>query len=105
MNITLWVTIAICAVVGIANIVTFATLIPKDSAQNSKILAIVTAFSFVVSGIAYALALYNFSNNPNNLIFFMLGLMMLVILPASLISVSISSVAVSNLRDTLAAAQ
>jgi len=49
--------------------------------------------------------LYNFSTNPTYLIQFMLGLMMLVILPAALISVSISTIAVSNLRDTLAAGQ
>jgi len=105
MNWPYYVSIAICAVLFIADIVMFATLVPKDSSQNTKLLTIVSVFSFAVSIVAYALALYNFSTNPTYLIQFMLGLMMLVILPAALISVSISTIAVSNLRDTLAAGQ
>lgn len=82
---------------------TFATLVPKDSSQNTKLLAVVSVFSFATSITAYALALYHFSSNPAYLIQFLLAIVMLVILPAALISVSVSTVTVSNLRDTLAA--
>ena len=82
---------------------TFATLVPKDSSQNTKLLAVVSVFSFATSITAYALALYHFSSNPAYLIQFLLAIIMLVILPAALISVSVSTVTVSNLRDTLAA--
>ena len=82
---------------------TFATLVPKDSAQNTKLLAIISVFSFAASLTGYALALYHFSHNPAYLIQFILGLVMLVILPASLISVGVSTITISNLRDTLAA--
>ena len=83
--------------------VTYGTLLPKDSAQNTKLLAIVTVFSFVASLIAYALALYHFSHNPGQMIQFILGIVMIVILPCALISASISTITISNLRDTLAA--
>ena len=83
--------------------VTYGTLLPKDSSQNTKLLAIVTVFSFVSSLIAYALALYHFSHNPGQMIQFILGIVMIVILPCALISASISTITISNLRDTLAA--
>jgi hypothetical protein len=82
---------------------TFATLVPKDSSQNTKLLAVIGVFSFAASITAYGLALYHFSSNPAYLIQFLLGLIMLVVLPASLISVSVSTITISNLRETLAA--
>jgi hypothetical protein len=97
------IALAICVVLFTVTIVTFTALIPKDSAQNSKLLAIVSVFSFASSVVAYALAQYVFSKDPSNLIQFMLAMVMLVALPASLISVAISTISVSNLRDTLAA--
>lgn len=84
-------------------VATYATLVPKDSAQNTKLLAVITVFSFATAITAYALALYHFSSNPTYLIQFILGMLMLVVLPASLIAVSVSTVTISNLRDTLAA--
>ena len=97
------VAIAICAMMTVMVGVTFGTLIPKDSAQNTKLLALVTVFSFVASLIAYALALYHFSHNPSQLIQFILFILMIVVLPCALISAGISTVTISNLRDTLAA--
>jgi hypothetical protein len=98
-----YIAIAICVVMFAVVVGTFATLVPKDSSQNTKLLAVVSVFSFATSITAYALALYHFSSNPAYLIQFLLAIIMLVILPAALISVSVSTVAVSNLRDTLAA--
>jgi hypothetical protein len=97
------IALAICIVLFTVTVVTFTTLVPKDSAQNSKLLAIVSVFSFASSIVAYALAQYVFSKDPSNLIQFMLAMVMLIALPASLISVAISTISVSNLRDTLAA--
>jgi hypothetical protein len=98
-----YIAIAICVVMFAVVVGTFATLVPKDSSQNTKLLAVVSVFSFATSITAYALALYHFSSNPAYLIQFLLAIVMLVILPAALISVSVSTVTVSNLRDTLAA--
>jgi hypothetical protein len=98
-----YIAIAICVVMFSVVVGTFATLVPKDSSQNTKLLAVVSVFSFATSITAYALALYHFSSNPAYLIQFLLAIIMLVILPAALISVSVSTVTVSNLRDTLAA--
>jgi hypothetical protein len=95
--------IAVCVVLGITTISTYATLLPKDSAQNTKLLTVVSVFSFVTSITAYFLAVYYFSTNPNYLIQFVLAVVMLVILPGTLISASISTITISNLRDTLAA--
>jgi uncharacterized membrane protein YoaK (UPF0700 family) len=97
------ISVVICAMLVIVVGVTFGTLIPKDSSQNTKLLAIITVFSFVASLIAYALALYHFSHNPANMIQFILGIVMIIILPCALIAASVSTVTISNLRDTLAA--
>lgn len=94
---------AVCAVLGITTIATYATLLPKDSAQNTKLLTVVSVFSIVTSITAYFMAVYYFSSNPSRLIQFILAIVMLVILPGMLISASISTITVSNLRDTLAA--
>ena len=98
-----YVAIGICAVLITIVGAVFGTLVPKDSSQNTKLLAVISVFSFATAITAYALALYHFSHNPNYLVQFLLGIVMLVILPAALISASVSTVTISNLRDTLAA--
>lgn len=102
-NLPYYVSIGICAVLLSVVIGTFATLVPKDSAQNSKLLAVISVFSFAASITAYALAMYHFSHNPQYLIQFILAIVLLVLLPAALMSVSVSTITISNLRDTLAA--
>lgn len=104
-NFPYYVSIGACVIVFTVVVATFATLVPKDDAQNSKLLAVISVFSFVSAITGYAIALYHFGNNPQYLIHFMLAMVMLVLLPASLISVSISTITISNLRDTLAAGQ
>lgn len=81
----------------------YSSLIPKDSAQNTKMLTTITVFSFAAAIAAYGLALWHFSANPQYMIQFILAVVMLILLPSALISVSISTVTISNLRDTLAA--
>ena len=78
------------------------SLSQKDKANNTKLLSIITAFSVAVSVFAYGLTLYYFSRNPEYLIQFLLAITMLVMLPGTLIGVSVASIAVSNLRDTIA---
>ena len=95
--------ITVCILLSIITIVTFRSLILKDSAENTKLLAIIVVFSFVASLTAYALALFHFASNPAYMIQFILLIVMVVILPASLISAGVSTLAVSNLRDTMAA--
>jgi uncharacterized membrane protein YjgN (DUF898 family) len=101
-NLPYYVSIALCSVLGITVASTFATLVPKDSAQNTKLLSIVSIFCFAASIVGYGIALFHFSHNPGHMIQFILMITMLVILPASLISVAISTVTISNLRDSLA---
>ena len=95
--------ISICVLLAGVTIGTFAKLLPKDSAQNTKLLTVVSVFSFVTSITAYFLAVYYFSTNPNYMIQFILAIVMLFILPGMLISTSVSTITISNLRDTLAA--
>lgn len=104
-KIAFYVTLALCLTFIITAISLYSLLLPKDDAQNTKILISVTVFSFAASVTAYALALWHFSSNPNQMIHFTLGMMMLVMLPASLVSASVSTITISNLRDTLAASQ
>jgi hypothetical protein len=98
-----YVAIAICVVMFTTVVTTFSTLVPKDSAQNTKLMIVISVFSFATAITAYALALYHFSHNPQYLVQFMLAMIMLVILPMSLISTSISTITISDLRDVLAA--
>lgn len=102
-NLPYLVSLGICATLIIIAGITFGTLIPKDSSQNTKLLAIVTVFSFVASLIAYALSLYHFSHNPTQMIQFILAIVMIIVLPCALVSASISTITISNMRDTLAA--
>ena len=94
--------IAICVVLFTVIAATFGSLSQKDTANNTKLLSIIIAFSVAASIFAYGLALYYFSKNPDFLIQFLLATVMLILLPGMLVSVSISSVTVSNLRDTIA---
>ena len=104
-KIAFYVTIALCIAFVITTISLYGLLLPKDDSQNSKILISITVFSFAASICAYGLALWHFSSNPNQMIHFTLGFMMLVVLPASLTSAAVSTITISNLRDTLAASQ
>jgi len=101
-NLPYYVSIALCAVLVVTVASTFGTLVPKDSSQNTKLLAIISVFCFASAIVAYGIALFHFSHNPGQMIQFLLMVTMLVILPASLISVAISTVTISNLRDSLA---
>jgi len=94
--------ITICIVLFTLIVVTFSTLIPKDTANNSKLMSMIVAFSASVSIFSYGLALYYFSRNPESLLQFILAVMFLVMLPGILISSSIATVTVSNLRDIVA---
>lgn len=103
-NWSYYVAIAVCVTLSIVTLSTYATLVPKDSSENTKLLAITGTFSLAASIFAYAIALYHFSHNPTYMIQFILAIVLLVCLPAALFSMSISTITVSNLRDTLAAA-
>jgi VanZ family protein len=65
-------------------------------------MSMIVAFSASVSIFSYGLALYYFSRNPESLLQFILAVMFLVMLPGILISSSIATVTVSNLRDIVA---
>jgi hypothetical protein len=103
-NLPYYISLAICAISLAVVIATYATLLPKDSAQNTKLLATIGVFAFAVSFVGYGLALFHFSQNPVYMIQFILAMLMLVVLPASLMAVSVSTVTISNLRDTVATA-
>lgn len=104
MNWSVSVAFAICITMIIIVAILYSLLLPKDNAQNTKILTTIMVFTFAASVTAYALALWHFNSNKEYMGHFMLAMLMLVVLPASLMSVSVSTVTVSNLRDTLAAA-
>ena len=81
---------------------TFSSLSPKDTANNSKLLTMIVSFSASVSIFSYGLALYYFSRNPEYLLQFLLATVLLVLLPGVLISASVATVTISNLRDVIA---
>ena len=101
MNSIYIIGVLICIVLFTVVIATFVSLSGKDTANNSKLLTIIIAFSAVSSLFAYGLALFYFSRNPTYLIHFVLAVVMLVMLPGTLISTSVAAVTISNLRDVL----
>ena len=104
MNWSQILTLGLCAAFSVVVIATYAALIPKDSQGNTTLLTVIIVFSVCASVTAYALALFYFSANPNHMLQFLLAMMLLVCLPASLISTAVSTVTISNLRESLAAA-
>lgn len=102
MNASFYVGIALCAVMFTIVVATYASLTPKDTANNEKLLSMIIGFSITFSFVAFALAMYYFSYNVEYLAIFLLAMVMLVCLPGTLIAVGISTVTVSNMRDTLA---
>jgi len=93
----------LCGAFSVVVIVTYAALIPKDSSGNTTLLTVVSVFSVLASITAYGLALYYFSANPTHMLQFLLAMVMLISLPASLISTAVSTVTISNLREAAAA--
>jgi uncharacterized membrane protein (GlpM family) len=102
MNPVYLIGVCICIALFTVVIATFSSLSQKDSANNTKLLTIIISFSFASSIFAYGLALYYFSHNPDYLLHFILAIAMMILLPGSLISASIGSIAVSNMRDAAA---
>jgi VanZ family protein len=102
MNPIYMIGVTICFVLFTLIIVTFSTLVPKDTANNSKLMSMIVAFSASVSIFTYGLALYYFSRNPEYLLQFILAVLFLVMLPGMLISSSIATITISNLRDVVA---
>jgi hypothetical protein len=103
MNASFIVGIALCVVMLAITIGGYASLSPKDTANNEKILSMIIGFSITFSFVAFGLALYYFSYNVEYLAIFLLAIVMLVCLPGTLIATAISTVTVSKMRDTLAA--
>jgi len=102
MNPIYLIGIFICTLLFSIVLATFSSLSHKDTANNSKLLTIIIAFSIVCSLFAYGLSLFYFSRNPDYLIHFILAVVMLVMLPGTLISTSVAAVTISNLRDIVA---
>ncbi len=103
MNVPLIIGIILCAALFTTVIATTASFSSKDSANNTKLLTAVIAYSIAAGIIGFLLAMYYFSYNVEYLAVFLLALVMLVCVPGTLISIGISTVTISNLRDTLAA--
>ena len=102
MNASFIVGIVLCVVMFAIVVGGYASLSPKESANNEKLLTMIIAFSITFSFIAFGLSLYYFSYNVEYLAIFLLAVVMLVCLPGALISTAISTVSVSSMRDTLA---
>lgn len=97
------ITYVLCGTMALVAILNYAILIPKADGQSAKIMTVVAAFSISACALAYFLALWHFSTNPDQMLHFLLAIVMFVALPMSLISAAISTVSISNLQDVLAA--
>jgi hypothetical protein len=97
------ITYVLCGTMALVAILNYAILIPKADGQSAKIMTVVAAFSISACALAYFLALWHFSTSPDQMLHFLLAIVMFVALPMSLISAAISTVSISNLQDVLAA--
>jgi hypothetical protein len=93
---------AICFVLFTLIILTFYALNKNDTANNTKLLSIIIGFSVTVAIFTYGLALYYFTRNPEYLLQFILAFTLLILFPGLLISSSVSTVTISNLRQIIA---
>jgi hypothetical protein len=94
-----WLAIAACLAFMVACIVSFVTLAPRDTAENSKVLSLTIAFSVVASILLYGLAAFYFAANPRYLAHFLLAFEFLVLLPAGLTSLGVATVAASSVAS------
>jgi hypothetical protein len=92
----------ICAAMAAITIATYVMVIPKTDGQSAKIMTVVSAFSAATCVVGYFLALWHFSSNPDQMLQFLLAMVMLVVLPASLISAAISTVSISSMVENAA---
>lgn len=92
----------LCLGIFISIIIVFAAALPKDKDQNSKLLSAVGIFSFVVGLTSWFMAARYFSSDPTLMLKFMLAITFMM-LAGSLVSVTLSSVQLGGLRDTIAA--
>ena len=102
MNSLYIIGISICVVLIVLILLTFMSLSKTDTANNTKLLSIVIGFSVTVAIFTYGLALYYFTRNPEYLLQFLLAFSLLVVFPGLLISSSVSTVTISNLRQIIA---
>jgi hypothetical protein len=103
MNAIHWIGIIACAALFTTVVATTASLSSKDTANNTKLLSAIIGFSIAAGIIGFFLAFYFFSYNVEYMAVFLLAVIMIVCIPGTLISIAVSSVTVSNMRDTLAA--
>ena len=102
MNTLYIIGVSICIVLFTLIIMAFVTLSKTDTANNTKLLSIVIGFSVTVAIFTYGLALYYFTRNPEYLLQFLLAFSLLIIFPGLLISSSVATVTISNLRQIIA---
>jgi hypothetical protein len=100
-NIFYYGSILIC--VGLFITLLTTTRLPSESDQAMKLIAVVAGFSFLCSLILAFLAFLYFSSEPVYLMQFLLAITVLVLLPVSLTSMSITTSQLSSLRDVVAA--
>ena len=74
-----------------------ATISKLDTRETWKYTRIVAMLAFAIGILSYVLCLYYFGSNPTYVFQFLLAVAMLVILPASLMSVSVSTITTSNI--------
>ena len=95
------VAVSICVLLVVVEIATLASIGKKDSSENTTLLTVIAVFAVASSVAAYAIALWHFIHNPQYMIHFILAVLMLIVLPASLVCASVSAITISNLRESM----
>jgi hypothetical protein len=90
------ISVAVAAVAFTLVAMYSAVLIRKDTLANEKRFRTITLFVFIASAMAYLLAMYYFRADATYELYFLMAVVCLIILPATLVSVSVATIVGGN---------
>ncbi len=102
MTIMFWVAFFVFATLLVVVIATYADMLRSSATQNEKMVGVVGGTVSAISLVTLGLTLYAFGANPNRMIQFLYVFALLVLLPVSMISASVSANHLYGLRDAVA---
>jgi cytochrome bd-type quinol oxidase subunit 2 len=96
------ISVVMCLAMVIAIIASYSTTVTTDSDQTSKLLGVVIGTAIATAVPCYGISMWLFKGNPSMLLHFLLAVMLIVIMPMSVVSASLSTAQLNELRNTVA---
>ena len=93
--------VILCLVMTTFIVRNLVAMIPTNSQQTTRLLGLVTTFSFVSGLVAFLLTMYVFGAQPTRMLLYMVIVVLLLLLLAT-ISTSTATAQLNEMRSTLA---